>query len=254
MSLETPGAHYRQIAGQLRAAIEAGEYAPGAMLPPETELAKRYGVARGVVNQAVRLLRAWGLVKVQRGVGTIVNPIPVINRHATARYSAEARERAGAHGAFDSEIRSLGMTPRSDTEVATIPAPADVAAALELEPGAPVIVRRRQMYADDQPIQLAPSYIPADIGAGTALEQVDSGPGGIISRFKDLGYEQVRITETVRSRPATPEETAFLGLDEGQSVMEIWHIGWTREGRPVELAVHSVAAGQWAFTYEFAAI
>jgi GntR family transcriptional regulator len=59
------------------------------------------------------------------------------------------------------------------------------------------------------PVQIAPSYIPADLAEVTALAEVDSGPGGIISRFAELGYAQVRITESVRVRPATGQERAF---------------------------------------------
>jgi GntR family transcriptional regulator len=251
--IQRPQPQYRQVADQLRAAIEAGTYPRGSDLPSEPELAAQYGVTRDVVNRAVRMLRSWGLVKVSRGRGSMVNPIPVIHRDGTARYSREARERSGGRGAFDSEIKSLGMAPRSDTTVSTIPAAADVAEALQIEPGAPVIERARRMYADNVAVQLAASYIPADIAEGTPLAEVDSGPGGIISRFAELGHRQVRITESITVRPANAEEAEFLGLEESQAVMEIRHIGWTAEGRPVELAVHSVAAGQWTFDYEFPA-
>ena len=251
--MEDPQPRYRQLAGLLRDAIEAGEYPAGSMLPSEPDIGTRYGVSRDVVNKAVRSLRTQGLVRVVRGRGTMVREIPPIRRNAVARYQQAARERAGGRGAFDSEVRALGMEPRSDTDVATIPAPPDVAAALGLEPGSPVVRRDRHMYANDVPVQIAPSYIPIDIAEGTPLAELDSGPGGIVSRFADLGYRQVRITESVRARPATEEERAFLQLDADQPVIEIWHTGWTEEGRPVELAVHVAPASLWILDYEFAA-
>ena len=226
------------------------------MLPPESELAAQYGVSKSTVNNAVAVLRTWGLVKVKRGTGTMVRELPLIHRNAVARYERAARERAGAHGAFDTEIRSLGLEPHSDTEVDTIPAPADVAEALRLAEGDPVVRRNRRMFARKPggaavPVQIAPSYIPAEIAEGTPLTEVDSGPGGIISRFAELGYEQVRITESVRARPGTPEEQSFLELDEDEQVIEIRHVGWTADGRPVELAVHAVPAGLWVLDYEW---
>ena len=251
MPLEKQRPDYRQIADLLRAAIEAGEYARGSRLPAETELAERYGVARPTVNNAVSILRAEGLVRVERGRGTIVREIPDIHRNAMARYQKAARERSGGRGAFDTEIRALGMTPRTDTEVERVTPPPEVARQLGLAEGeANVIVRRRRMYANDVPVQLAPSYMPADIAEGTALAEVDSGPGGIISRFADLGHAQVRVTEAVRARRPTEDEADFLRLDDGQFVTEIWHVGWTAEGRAVEVCVHAVPAYLWVLEYE----
>ncbi len=252
MPLETPRPQYRQLADQLRQAIERGEFAPGSLLPPEPEIAARYGVSRATVNNAVAVLRAEGLVRILRGRGTMVRQIPPIHRNAIARYSTAARERGGGRGAFDTEIKGMGLAPRSETTVERVTPPAEVAQVLGLPEGQANVIRRmRHMYADDVPVQIAPSYIPADIAEGTALAEVDSGPGGIISRFAELGHAQVRITESVRVRAATDEERSFLHLDDAQAVLEIWHTGWTADGRAVEVAVHVVPASGWILDYEW---
>ncbi|MCW2894847.1 MAG: GntR family transcription regulator, partial [Actinomycetia bacterium] len=49
---------YRKVAGDIKAAIAAGAYPPGALLPSEAELAERYSVSRGTVRQAFAALRA----------------------------------------------------------------------------------------------------------------------------------------------------------------------------------------------------
>lgn len=248
MPLETPRSQYRQIADVIRAAIEAGEYPPGSALPAEPDLCARFGVSRLTVNRAMTLLRAEGVVRVERGRGTFVRRIPVIHREAMSRYGQAAREEAGGRGAFDAEIRRLGHTPRSDVEVERAVPPADVARALGLAEGVTAVARQRRMYADDEPVQLATSWIPADIADRTALAEPDSGPGGIISRFAELGNAQVRITETVRVRRAAEDEQRFFRGD-SDSVIEIWHTGWTAENRPVEVCVHVVPAHQWALDY-----
>jgi GntR family transcriptional regulator len=252
VSVESPRPQYRQIADLLRAAIDRGEYPPGSPFPSEPELAERYGVSRPTINRAVSILRGEGLVRVERGRGTIVRPIPVIRRSSIARYLKTSRERANGRGAFDAEIRSLGMTPRSDVEVSQAEAPDRIAQALNLPAGErSVVIRKRRMYANDVPVQLAPSYIPLDIAQGTRIAEPDSGPGGIISRFAELGHAQVRITESVRIRRATDEEQQFLRLEEDEPVIEIWHVGWTAENRPVEVCVHSVPAYLWILDYEW---
>lgn len=252
MTIESPRPQYRQIADLLRDAIDRGEYPPGSVFPSEPELAQRYQVSRPTINRAVSILRGEGLVRVERGRGTIVRPIPVIRRASIARYLRASREHANGRGAFDTEIRALGMTPRSDTEVSQAEAPARVADALNLpDDSRSVVIRKRRMYANDVPVQLAPSYIPSDIAEGTQLAEQDSGPGGIISRFAELGHAQVRITESVRIRRATDEEQHFLRLEEDEPVIEIWHVGWTAENRPVEVCVHSVPAYLWILDYEW---
>jgi GntR family transcriptional regulator len=250
MPLETPHSQYRQLADQLRTAIMAGEYPPGSTLPSEPEMAEHYDVSRNTVNRAVAILRAEGLVHVRRGVGAIVRELPVIKRDATSRYEKAAREAAGSRGAFDGEIRHLGMAPRSDVEVSLVTPPPAVAATLGLPEGVPnTIQRMRRMYANDIPVQMAPSFIPAAIAEGTQLAEVDSGPGGIVSRFAELGYAQVRITETVRVRRPDEDERRFLRMEDGQPVIEIWHIGWTAEDRAVEVCVCCIPAHLWELEY-----
>jgi DNA-binding FadR family transcriptional regulator len=63
---------YRQIADQIRGLIERGEYAPGARLPPERDLAKQLGVSRPSVREALIALEVEGLVDVRIGSGIYV--------------------------------------------------------------------------------------------------------------------------------------------------------------------------------------
>lgn len=65
---------YLQIADQLRALIERGEYRPGTHLPPERELSKRLGVSRTSVREALIALEIGGLVRVRVGSGVEVLP------------------------------------------------------------------------------------------------------------------------------------------------------------------------------------
>ena len=63
---------YRQIADQLRALIAAGEFALGARLPPERDLAAQLGVSRPSVREALIALEVEGLVEVRMGSGIYV--------------------------------------------------------------------------------------------------------------------------------------------------------------------------------------
>jgi GntR family transcriptional regulator len=245
---------YHEVAARLRAAIQSGTYPRGTKLPTEDELAAQLGVHRATVNRALGILRADGLVYVHRGKGTFVTEIPPIHRNAVTRYSREARERAGGRGAFDAEIRAMGRTPRSELTVTRGQPPQRVADILGTSAGEQsCVIRGRRMFADDTPVQIADSYIPLDIAAGTPIEEHDSGPGGIVSRFADLGHAQVRITERLGIRPPTSQEAEFLQMSPDQRVLDVIHTGWTAEGRAVEVCLHVMPAHQWDLEYEWPA-
>jgi len=63
-----------QVVGQLLAAVSMGEHPPGSQLPPEVELAARANVSRLTLREAVKILRDKGVLRVQQGRGTFVNP------------------------------------------------------------------------------------------------------------------------------------------------------------------------------------
>jgi len=65
---------YRKIADQLRKLIDAGEFAVGAHLPPERDLAAQLGVSRSSVREALIALEVEGLVEVRMGSGIYVRP------------------------------------------------------------------------------------------------------------------------------------------------------------------------------------
>jgi GntR family transcriptional repressor for pyruvate dehydrogenase complex len=73
----TPQTVADQIAGQLRELITSGEYKPGDRIPAERELATRLGVGRPAVREALRELKAQGLLVTGRGAqGTTVAALP----------------------------------------------------------------------------------------------------------------------------------------------------------------------------------
>ena len=70
---------YRQIADQIAALIEKGEYGAGARLPPERDLAKQLGVSRPSVREALIALEVEGYVEVRVGSGVyVIGPGPAL--------------------------------------------------------------------------------------------------------------------------------------------------------------------------------
>lgn len=59
---------YQQVADELRAQIVAGVVPPGQRLPTEPELGRLFGVSRGTVREALRVLVSQHLIETTRGV------------------------------------------------------------------------------------------------------------------------------------------------------------------------------------------
>lgn len=75
---------YEEVAARLRELIQSDDLQPGHRLPPERELARRLGVSRTSLRQALTAIHVMGLVDIRHGDGVfVVRPgedvIPPIN-------------------------------------------------------------------------------------------------------------------------------------------------------------------------------
>ncbi|MET9713358.1 GntR family transcriptional regulator [Nocardiopsis alba] len=247
---------FREIAAEMRARIIAAQegYSPGDRLPPQKALAEEFSVSQPVVQRAILVLRAEGLVRIERGTGTVVHEIKPIVRNATARYTKTAREQGQSRGAFATEVRNLGHTPRSElVKLGPVSPPQEIAEIFEFSRDDVAAIRHRHMKADDTPVQIATSYVPWSIAKDTSITQEDTGPGGTYSRLEELGHRVTRFTERIRTRPPTEEEASFLRLGEDQHVYSVLHIAYTENGTPVEVTQHVMPTFQWVLEYEWAA-
>src|SRR6266498_192992 len=63
-----------QLVEHLITAILRGDHPPDSQLPPEGRLAELFDVSRLTVREAVKALRSKGVVRIEQGRGTFVNP------------------------------------------------------------------------------------------------------------------------------------------------------------------------------------
>jgi len=84
---------YEQVVQQISAEISAGRLTPGQRLPTERDLSLAFGVSRGVVREAVKVLGAMGLVEPRQGSGLFVrdDPLPMVTRALTLSVAPEAK-------------------------------------------------------------------------------------------------------------------------------------------------------------------
>ena len=144
-----PIALYQQLVREFTAKIRNNDWPVGCMLPGEMQLCQEYNVSRSTVRQAMDVLVRNGLVTRKQGRGTFVS-MPKLEQNLVKFYS------------FSEEIKRMGYTPSSSiVSFRKLPADADMAARLSIEPNTEIFALRRLRLADGKPFALETSYIPA---------------------------------------------------------------------------------------------
>jgi GntR family transcriptional regulator len=245
-----PRPPYQQVAAHLRTLITQGEIGPDDPLPSVRALADRFGVTTVTVSRALDELRAEGLIDTRPGRGTFLRahrPVIRVGAYLTA-------EPGGHRATWAGEGERQGFTATQDIiEVATVAAPADVAARLELDEGARTVIRRRILYVDGVPVQLADSYYPAELAEGTELAEARKLRGYTFGALQRLGVELDHFVDELHMRMPTPAEVRSLRLGKGTPVVRVIRTTYATTGRPVEVADQVLAGDRYVLTYEIPA-
>ena len=151
----------------------------------------------------------------------------------------------GSSDAWTEEAALRGRTGGQKTlSVATIPPTDEVRVALGLAHGEEVVVRRRLILLDNNPVELSDSYYPATIAAGTRLADPRKIPGGAVRLLADLGFVGEGTVEHVRADSATSEQAELLGLAPGSAVLQLVRINATSDGAPFEVSIMTMPPGR----------
>jgi GntR family transcriptional regulator len=245
-------APYQQIASVLRDLILTGQLEPGAKLPSEARLIDHYGVARMTVRQALQELRGEGLIVSEHGRGVFVRPMPPVRRLASDRFAR--KHRTAGKAAFLAEADTAGYSPTVDRiNVTRGPAPAQIADRLKIEPGTELVIRARRYLANGHPVETAVSYIPSELAAGTKIEEVDTGPGGLYARLEETGHTLATFSEEVAARMPLADERRELEVGPGIPVLTVLRTAFDTEGVPVEVCDTVKVAPAYLLQYDFPA-
>ncbi|MDX2854532.1 GntR family transcriptional regulator [Streptomyces sp. PA03-3a] len=239
---------YQRIADTLKDAIRAGEYGPGDRLPGENELMTVHGVARMTARQALSVLQNEGIAESRKGAGVFVRNFRPLRRRGIQRLAQEQWGSGRSIWSADIADRELVVDQVSVTEA---PAPEHIAGVLDVPAGDAVCVRSRRFVLDGKPVLLSTSYLPADLVAGTAITQEDTGPGGTYARLAELGSKPVHFREEIRSRMPSQNEATRLGLSMGMPVILICRTAFADEGRPVEVNEMTLDSAAYILEYDF---
>lgn len=242
-------APYLEVSDDLRRRIKAGEWGIGEKLPSGAALATEYNVGRNVTQRALDRLVIEGLLEGRAGSGRFVRPPRERMRMIRSRHR---EHRGGSPFRADMNEQGKAGTWESHSQ-ARVPAPADVAQRLAIQPGDHCVRTTYEFMADGQPVQLSTSWEPMAITDGTPIVLPEMGPlagAGVVKRMRTIGVTVDTAVEVPRPGRATQEEANLLGVSVGDLLMRIERTYYDGDGRPVETADLVVPDVRWEIAYE----
>jgi DNA-binding GntR family transcriptional regulator len=221
---------YHQVAQAIQAAIDDGRLTPGEMLENEISLANRLGISRPTARQALRELVDKGHLVRKRGAGTHVAP-------------ARIRRPVDLTSLFD-DLTKSGKTPTTVVlEHEVVPAPTEVAAALDLTDGTEVLRLRRLRLADGEPLAVMTNYLPLAIAPTRDELEHD----GLYDCLRARGIHPRIARQRIGARLATSGEARILEEPARSALLTMERTAFDESGGVVEFGQHIYRASRYAF-------
>jgi GntR family transcriptional regulator len=219
---DTAAPLYEQVYTALRDAIYRGSLAEGATMPSETDLVRMMGVSRITVRRAIDELVARGLVVRAQGRNTRVR----------SNIGAEPIT-ANVEELLENNLAMGFRTRAAVVEFDRIPAPPDVAAALEVERGADVLMSVRvRSFEAHQPFSHLTTYLPPEVGKHISRQDLAEHP--ILVLLEKIGVHVTHADQTISAEAAAPGVAALLHVTAGSALLKIERRVIGDSGRPVE--------------------
>lgn len=213
----TQSVSYRFVKADLLAQIRSGQLAPGAALPGEEDLCRRYGAARATINRAMRELAADGLIERKRRAGSRVREAPLRQARfeiPLVRVEIEQQGAAYRYAPMRSQI---------------LPCPDWLRARLALPEGAQMRHLACLHFADERPYQFEDRWI--NLAAAPDARDADMttvGPNEWLVRNVPFSTAQISFS----AYAADAEVAQLLGCAPGEALFQGERQTW-REAQPI---------------------
>jgi len=204
----------------------SGLVPPGARMPTEAELCRRYGVSRVTIRAALRSLQEAGYIAIRQGQGSTVLPHPQAIPSGLHRLSS-----------LETFAVDQGVTASNENlEVAEAPLSADEAARLERPVGEPALtIRRAKVYGGVRVAWLV-DYVPFGVLPFALIKREFTGSvlDVLLSHteldveFSDCDITAVGMPADVSRQLGVRKGITALFLDELMRTRTGLAINWTR--------------------------
>ncbi len=234
---DNPMPLWAQLEAELRRRLEAGEFDAGPF-PTDLILTEEYDVSRHTVREAVRQLNKTGLLKRERGRGTVVN-------------RAEFEQSLGTLYSLFESVESAGVQQTSDVLALEVDENDEAAEQLGLAADTSLVHLARVRFAGDSPLAVDRAWLPFDVAfplldvdwAHTALYAELAKAGAPVP---NQGWE--RLTPII---PSAADRSA-LGLRKSDAAFYLERLG-TRDGVPVEWRTTVIRGDRYRFVTDWSA-
>ncbi|HKV85477.1 MAG TPA: GntR family transcriptional regulator [Ktedonobacterales bacterium] len=242
---EDSGPLYRRVTALLLREIEQGRLPPGALIPPEVELARRLGVSRHTMRAGIEALVREGRLERRRGHGTIVRQPPV--QQSLARFYSVAGEMRRRGTALETRVLRRGrLTPGH-----ALAAAACINLALDDPRAIGYLMRLRLM--DGAPLLLEWITFPVALDEGLSREPVPGAPDRAVQPFYDslnrAGVHVTRATEAIHAVACSRPDARLLACPTGAPLLRVERVGYAGD-RPVEWRRALIRGDRYSFTAE----
>nr|WP_276508545.1 GntR family transcriptional regulator [Modestobacter muralis] len=221
----------------LRLRLDAGEFIEG--FPGEMDLVGQYQVSRHTIREALRSLRAEGVVSAGRG------------RRPRVATGALIEQPTGIVYSLFGSVESAGLRQESRVRKLDVRADALVAVRLGLEESTPLLYLERLRLAEGEPLALDRVWLPASVGE--PLLGADFTHTSLYDQLMAMtGISVTGGEETVRAVIPTAAEHAVLNIEPPAAAFAVERTG-TSHGVPIEWRHTLIRADRFALTSALAA-
>jgi GntR family transcriptional regulator len=236
-----------QIADYLRGQIATGQLQPGSLIPSAVDLAQQWNCSVGSARSALNVLRSEGHITTGRGKPATVRIPPRQVVRSSVRHQIEKNavllpeaERARIGTAeIESGVAIAELTFRTD--YSSIEADTDLALALMVDEGTPLLRRSWEMSDPKSGRREAwsVSYIPTEyLRHNPAISDPanEPWPGGTQHQLSTVGIEVMTIIDQVTAHMPTTPEAQLWDLPSGVPMLHCRRISIDQHGRSVEVS------------------
>jgi GntR family transcriptional regulator len=205
----------------LRDRIGGGQFGPGDRLPSEPSLAAEHKVSRVTVRRALDQLQAEGLIRRLAGIGTFVSDRRIIQplKANLVDVLANLIEMGRNTG-----VRLLSFSYGD--------APAEIASALQLEPGEQIQRSVRIRLVDGAPFSYLTTHVPKRIGM--KYSEADLAATPLLELLERSGVIAEGARQTITATLAGPDVAQDLGVEIGSPLISLTRVVYDREEKGIE--------------------
>lgn len=199
---------YIQTAERLEGILE--EMEPGSFLPSEPKLARKLGVSRATLREAMRPFEQQGLIVRQQGVGTYVAEPPRI-----IEGGLEVLE------SIESMAARIGLEVQmGELEIERRPATVEEAADFGIASGAVVLEISRLIMAKGRPVAYLVDLLPEGVIPQGSLK--DGFTGSVLDLLLRLGEPELSHSRTEITAISAPADIArALAIQRGDVLLHL---------------------------------